>query len=115
MFCKTYLKRIFSLLFVVLYSSNAFAEDTPAQVPVGIAIGPNQSIEVSFQNMTNNQGCPFNGAYVIDSSLDTDSKKEMLSALLAAKAANIPVRLRLNQCGGDRPKFYYVFMDVDWI
>ena len=112
---KLILKVVLTTLGASFLSSHAFAEDTASQVPIGIAVGPNQNIEVSFQSMANSQGCTFNGAYVIDSSLDTDSKKQMLAMLLTAKATKSPVRLRLNLCSVDRPKFNSVFMDVNWL
>ena len=101
-------------LLSLFVSANAFAEDTRAQVPIGIAVGPNQNIEVSFPNMTNYQGCAFSGAFVIDPTLDKETKSAMLSLLMQAKATNTPVRVRLNGCT-DRPTFSYVFMDVNWL
>ncbi len=93
---------------------NAFAEDTKAQIPVGIAVGPNQTIEISFDDMTNTQGCNFNGAYVVDPTVDAETRKSMLSLFLASKVAAIPVQVRLHGCS-DRPRFHYVFLDVNWI
>ena len=89
-------------------------EDTPAQVPTGIAVGINQIIEVSFPDMANKQGCGFNGAFVLDASADSSTKTAMLAVLLSAKEHGRPVRVRLQGCT-DRPKITYVFLDPSWI
>lgn len=108
----TLLLCVMSCCFVLSQTANAY--DTPAQVPIGIAVSPNLAVEVSFPNMQNPDGCPFNGAYIIDTSVDLDARKAMLSLLLAAKTANLPVSVRLGGCT-DRPKIIYVFMNANWI
>lgn len=89
------------------------AEDTAAQIPIGIAVGPDQNIEVSFANMTNGQNCSYNGAFVIEPTLDKTTKNQMLALLMQAKALKLPIKVRLNGCV-DRPKFFYVFLDENW-
>ena len=111
---KWILKYFLVILIITLLSLNAFAEDTPPQVPVGIAVGPNSTIEVSFPDMSNSQGCDFNRAFMIASDLDTDTKDKMIALLLTAKVTNTPVRVRLDGCY-DRPRIVYVFYDVDWL
>ncbi|WP_144397567.1 hypothetical protein ABF162_09720 [Vibrio coralliilyticus] len=98
----------------VLTSINAFAFDTPAQVPIGVAVGPNTTVEVNFANMVNPEGCPYNGAYVVNPSLDRETKSMMLSTLLTAKASNQRVRVRLSGCT-DRPQIIIVFLESTWI
>lgn len=89
-------------------------EDRPAMVPLGIAIGPSLTVEVSFASMTNNQGCEFNGAYVLDSGQDTATREAMLAVLRSAKDTERPVRVRLHGCT-DRPKITHVFLDATWL
>ncbi|MDC5855549.1 hypothetical protein [Vibrio europaeus] len=98
----------------VLMSLNAFAFDTPAQVPIGVAVGPNTTVEVNFANMVNPEDCSYNGAYVVNHSLDRETKSMMLSTLLTAKASNQRVRVRLSGCT-DRPQIINVFLESTWI
>lgn len=98
-------------------ASQSFAvspETTPAQVPTGIAIGAGLNVEVNFPNMNNAQGCSFSGAFVVDQSLDVETKKAILSVLLTAKASNQRVRVGLSGCT-DRSKINYVFFEATWV
>ncbi|MCB1036834.1 MAG: hypothetical protein KDD47_23615 [Acidobacteria bacterium] len=92
----------------------AAVQDTAAQVPSGIAVGPGLNIEVSFPNMANSQGCGYNGAFVIDGTVNAASRQAMLQLLLAAKEHGWKVRVRLSGCS-DRPKFHYVFIEPSWL
>lgn len=115
------MKKLFALSFATLAILGALAlpahaavQDTPAQVLKGVAVGPGLNIEVSFQNMTNSQGCGFNGAYVIDNTLDAATKQSILALLLSAKEHGWSVRVRLSGCA-DRPKFHYAFIEPTWL
>ena len=103
-----------ALLVLGLPMGAAAYQDTPPQVPLGIAVGPSLNIEVSFSNMSNSQGCSFNGAFVVDPTLDRETKLAILDVLLFAKEHGLPVRVRLDGCT-DRPKFYYAFLTPTWI
>ena len=106
-----------AVLFGLLLAVPLFAvpyQDTPPQVPVGIAVGGGLHVEVSFPDMANTQGCNVNSAFVVDPILDRETKEAMLSILLIAKELGLPVRVRLQGCT-DRPKFNYVFLAVDWL
>lgn len=106
---------IASLFLAVASQSFAAApENTPAQVPTGIAIGAGLNVEVNFPNMNNAQGCSFSGAFVVDQSLDAETKKAILSVLLTAKASNQRVRVGLSGCT-DRPKINYAFFEATWV
>ena len=104
------------LISVVLASLSfvSFAEDTPGQVPMGLAVGDNNQFEVSFSNMSNSQGCSNSVAFTVDPALDVVSKSYMFSLLVDAKNNNRPVRVRLNGCT-DRPKFNYLFVEANWL
>lgn len=95
------------------FALKADAYETAPAVPIGIAAGPSGIIEVSFPTMENPDGCAFNGAYMLNPTLDTTTKKSMLSLLITAKTTNRPVQVRLSGCS-DRPLIEYVFLDLNW-
>lgn len=103
-----------ALLGIAALPAHAAAQDTPAQLISGIAVGPGLNIEVSFPNMSNSQGCGFNGAYVIDSTVDAATRQSILALLLTAKDRGWKVRMRLSGCA-DRPKFHYAFIEPTWL
>ena len=107
-------KAVFAML-LLLISNSVFAsfEDTPPQLIKGLATG-RFGTEVSFDDMSNSQGCGFNGAYVLEPTLGVHAKNRILSLLIFAKQKGLTVRVRLNGCT-DRPKFNNVFVDVGWL
>ena len=61
---------------LILFSNLTLAETTSAQVPIGIAISKSGLVEVNFPNMSNNQQCTYNGAFVIDPSAKPRCEKD---------------------------------------
>jgi hypothetical protein len=104
------------LISVVLASLSflSFSEDTPGQIPLGLAVGNNGIFEVSFPNMNNSQGCSNSIAFIVDPALDVVSKSYMFALLVDAKNNGRAIRVRLSGCT-DRPKFNYVFSEANWL